>query len=141
LPTHSLIIADATTIVRTGIVAMLTSRNIHVHRPPNTAGTKPARSSNGMIKAVDHAKPFNAAPNVQCNTGSLLPDTSEKPAATNLSTSSTAIFGSASAHNIGNVSIVLGMNVADITATAFPKNASGRTSAERTASACTKFPW
>jgi hypothetical protein len=138
---HSLIIADATMIVRTGIVAMLTSRNIHVRRPPNTAGAKPATWSSGMIKAVDRAKPFNAVPNVQCNTGSLLPDTSAKPAATNPSASSTAIFGSASAQSTGNVSTVLGMNVADITATAFPKNASGRTSAERTASACTKFPW
>src|SRR3954452_22119435 len=138
---HSLIIADATTIVRTGVVAMLTSRNIHVHRPPNTAGTKPARWSNGTIKAVDHAKPFNAALNVQCNTGSLLPETSAKPAAANPNTSSIVIFGSASAHNTGNVSTVPGMNAADTMATASPKSASGRTLAVPTASACTKFPW
>ena len=138
---HSLIIADATMIVRTGIVAMLTSRNIHVRRPPNTAGAKPATWSSGMIKAVDRAKPFNAVPNVQCNTGSLLPDTFAKLAAANPNVSSIATFGSVSAQSTGNVSTVPGMNVADITATAFPKNASGRTSAERTASVCTKFPW
>ena len=70
--THSMVSRGATTIIVTGIMATLISRNTHVHRHTGTAGMEFVRLSNGAMKSLDHGKRFSAAPSIKGNTGNLL---------------------------------------------------------------------